>query len=86
MQTTIKFQLKDSKPGKDFIEWNNLMSKNYNQDEYYEHSHPFIVWVEKKRLRTISQSLKRNIESIKTIPSLLLPLRHAITLRKTKIS
>lgn len=72
MHTRIKFKLKDLKPDKDFIEWNNLMSKDFNQDEYYENSHPFIVSVEKKRLTSISETIKNHLKTVKlTNPSIL---------------
>lgn len=61
METKLNFKLTNSKPDKDFIEWNELMSKNYNQDDYYFKSNPFIVWVEKLRLVDISNSVKEFI-------------------------
>ena len=56
-----KFKLKDLKPSNDFIEWNKLMSNNYDQDYYYEKSSPFIVWIEKLRLKSISNFIRKDI-------------------------
>lgn len=63
MQTLTKFKLTNAKPDEDFVEWNKLMSKNYNQDYYYERSHPFIVWVERKRLTAISSLIKAHLKT-----------------------
>lgn len=56
-----KFKLVNSKPSQDFIEWNELMSSNFDQDYYYERSNPFIVWVEKIRIITIIDLIKKYI-------------------------
>lgn len=63
METLTNFKLKNAKPDKDFVEWNELMSKNYNQDYYYERSHPFIVWVERKRLQAISELINEHLKA-----------------------
>lgn len=62
MTQEVKFKLKGSKPDQAFIEWNERMSKNFDQDGYYEKSHPFIVWVEKLRLKTICKLIKGEIK------------------------
>lgn len=58
MESNLKFKLNNSKPDKDFIEWNELMSKNYNQDDYYYKSNPIVVWIEKLRLIEIGNFVK----------------------------
>ena len=62
MSIKAQFKLKDLKPDKDFIEWNEQMSKDFDQDFYYKHSHPFILWVERMRLTTISGLIKKHIQ------------------------
>lgn len=57
-----KFKLKDSKPDRDFIEWNESMSHKQDIDLFYEGSHPFIKWVEQKRLKIITGLIKEHIE------------------------
>ncbi len=56
------FTLKNSKPGEDFILWNEEMSRTYNQEEYYEKSNFAIIWIEKKRLAAISSLIKNHLE------------------------
>ena len=60
--TVQQFKLKDSKPDKDFIEWNEAMSKTQDIDLFYEGSHPFIKWVEKLRLNAITNLIKSHIK------------------------
>lgn len=60
--TIQQFKLKDLKPDKDFIEWNESMSKIQDIDFFYEHSHPFIKWVEKLRLNAITDLIKKHIK------------------------
>ena len=60
--TTQQFKLKDSKPDKDFIEWNEAMSKTQDIDLFYEGSHPFIKWVEQLRLNVITDLIKNQIK------------------------
>lgn len=62
MSEELKFKLKNSKPDKDFIDWNESMSHNFDQDIYYKGSHPFIVWVEDLRLKTISNLIKNHMK------------------------
>ena len=62
MSASTQFKLKGLKPDKDFIEWNELMSKDFDQDFYYERSNPFIVWVERKRLKAISNLIKKEAD------------------------
>lgn len=62
MSTNTQFKLESSKPGKDFIEWNEQISRNFDQDSYYKESHPFILWVEKMRLATISKLIKKHMQ------------------------
>lgn len=74
MSTTHpEFKLKDNKPDADFIKWNESMSKNYDQDHYYFKSHPFIVWIEQKRLdiicKIINDSNKNNTLNILEVGS-----------------
>ena len=61
------FTLKDSKPDKDFILWNEEMSRNYNQDEYYEKSNFAIIWIEQKRLAAIRSLIKKHLELTKLL-------------------
>ncbi len=58
--STPQFKLKDSKPDKDFIDWNESMSKKQDIDLYYEASHPCIRWVEKLRLKVIINEIKKH--------------------------
>ncbi len=62
MPANTQFKLKDSKPDKDFIEWNEQMSKSFDQEFYYEHSHPCILWIERMRLTAISNLIKTHMQ------------------------
>ncbi|MBI2995932.1 MAG: class I SAM-dependent methyltransferase [Candidatus Melainabacteria bacterium] len=62
MSINTQFKLKDQKPNKDFIVWNEEMSKSFDQEFYYEHSHPVILWIEKMRLTTISSLIKKHMQ------------------------
>lgn len=57
-----QFKLKDSKPDKDFIEWNEEMSHKQDIDLFYEGSHYFVRWVEEQRLKTITGLIKRHMK------------------------
>src|SRR3989338_2745866 len=57
-----QFKLKDSKPDRDFIEWNEEMSHKQDIDLFYEGSHYFIRWVEEQRLKTITGLIKTHMK------------------------
>lgn len=57
-----QFKLKDSKPDRDFIEWNEEMSHKQDIDLFYEGSHYFIRWVEEQRLKTITGLIKKHMK------------------------
>lgn len=57
-----QFKLKDSKPDRDFIEWNEEMSHKQDIDLFYEGSHYFVRWVEEQRLKTITGLIKRHMK------------------------
>ena len=67
MHTNTTFKLKNSRPDEDFIEWNEKMSRSFNQEFYYKHSNPLIIWVEKKRLNSISKLIKKELQETKLI-------------------
>ena len=62
MHAQPQFKLKDLKPGKDFIEWNESMSHKQDIDLYYGGSHVFIKYVEKLRLRKITNLIELHIK------------------------
>lgn len=61
MQT--KFKLKDLKPDTDFVKWNDSMAMHFDQDKYYSESHPFVLWVERKRMSTITNSIRQHLNT-----------------------
>lgn len=63
MKTQVNINNKELTPEKNFIEWNEKMSLNFDQDDYYYRSNPFVVWVEKLRLKKICQLLKTYVNS-----------------------
>ena len=62
MHAQPQFKLKDLKPDKDFIEWNESMSHKQDIDLYYGSSHAFIKYVEKLRLRKITSLIELHIK------------------------
>lgn len=65
MKTTKKFELKDSKPGNDFLEWNELMSRNFDHALYYENPFSITSYIEQNRLKTINRLIVKHIKDYK---------------------
>lgn len=60
-----KFKLYNSKPGNDFLEWNELMSRNFDHALYYENPFSITSWVEKNRLKTITNLIASHMKKYK---------------------